>query len=271
VKNKFLVSLSKSGSREGNISLIYLDSNFQITNCLSDSVFTDGNQGTTIVKDKIYTLGLDTLYELDLRFFFLRQHKFKYSGAHGLWHHDNKLYCVLTFSRKVCVVDIKTFEEIPELEYTHTDFIPDEEGEHINSFFVDDHNMVITVHGHDKEGYAYTVQPDGKKFVIIRNLHQPHNCYLINDGLVVCESKLAQFICKRQPLENSFRTDCNAYTRGVCWDDNYFYVGNTDRKSTVKSIIMIDKISGILEKSFTLNSLEGRCCPEVYSVIKIDD
>ena len=268
---RFLVSFSMSGVRGGEISLALFDEEFNVITYMAENeTMTDGNQGTTIVNDKIYTVCLNKLYEMNMNFKILRVKKYEFSGAHGICYDDGLLYIVMTFSNKVIAVDINTLNIVEEYSIDHDDREErGDNGPHINSIYVDKCSRIITVHNHNNEGYAYNVTNDAGVYTIARGLTQPHDLKLVPNGYVVNNSRQHQFLYCGVPIETSYSIECPGYTRGLGITKNNFYVGCTDRDTLIKQVVRIDRNMKMITGTFELpNDVDQLLfCPEIYSIV----
>lgn len=273
---KFIITCTLSHVRTGGGSLFLADENLNfLKQCKYD--FPEGLQGAVLVGDYIYVLGGDSLskpyndkiYVIDKNTFEVLDLRDELGyGAHGLWHHDGLLYGVFSEQCQVLVFDVKDLKVLGKIVHKSNRGIYS----HVNSIYVDDDLTAITVHNTNNEGYVYAVGDyTGNRFPIVRNLSQPHDFRLIDNGYIVCNSAKKELIVGCCPIENSYKIQCFSYTRGVTEDKEFFYVGCSNREGSI-GVAKISKLEKrFVEEYILAREFEGiEVCSELYSIICIN-
>ena len=277
--NKFLVSFSLSGIRIPGISLAMFDGAWNLHNCYKNSnKMKEGNQGTVVVDEKIYTISNNVLFELDLGYNILREKTLdNYTLGHGMKYNDGKLYIVMCSHAVVLVVDIKTFNIVELIQ--HDSYSTHKEA-HVNSVDVYDDATAITVHNLNRAGYGYIITPNGSRYNVGGELNQPHDLTFSrfhSDTFFVNNSLDSEVKRISVPIEYSWTLKVKGYTRGLLeLNKNTLIIGSTERSKSPgcrKRIYVLNSDTGRILREIELPDMIGRpkevLSPEINSITKV--
>jgi Domain of unknown function (DUF4915) len=115
-------------------------------------------------------------------------------------------------------------------------------------------------------GQGFVVDLD-KQVDVVRGLNGPHNPRLIDGTWVVCDSHISALAVQR-PGEPVVQVPLGGFTRGLDWDDRFYYVGvSANRKAPVvndySEIAVVSRADLLVVERIRVPF------PEIYEIIRV--
>jgi len=198
---------------------------------------------------------------------------------------NDKLYCVSTGTNQVIEITLTNDFDISNTKpfYSYGNNIK-KDIYHLNSISSYNDCLYITMFG-KKNNNSWKNSENGQllrisdKKVIKTSLQQPHTVYFIDTSMSYCESKTGKFIM------DDMKYDLKNYTRGICFSDDYIFVGSSGKRIKSRSegtinideatteeesksyISIINRSTKVIEDKIYLNDFGT----EIYEIIFLDE
>lgn len=194
-----------------------------------------------IIKYKNNFISIDTdmgIFEFDRNFKILRSKKLpKFGRAHGVHYNDyrSEFYVVCSYLDAILILDksFKIKDKIQISKKINYDNLPHH---HCNDCFSYKNSIYVTMFSESGnwkldsfDGALLEIDLEQKKTVasLLKNLWMPHNPKIINGSLYVLDSLRGELKGNNFNVLGSFP----AFTRGLAYDGNYFYIGQSRNRN----------------------------------------
>jgi hypothetical protein len=173
------------------------------------------------------------VFQYDREFNIVDQYKYEnINNTHGLALDEQRklLYVVETGVDKIGIFSINPLRRIDEIIIDTTD----QDFHHMNDIWLEDGSLYVSMFskiGNWRRGIfdgvilELDIETKQIKHVVIQNLKQPHSVKIFNDKVYYCDSMNYNFCCNGEVLGNF-----NSFLRGLTYDDQYFYIGQSEIK-----------------------------------------